>query len=43
MLFEEQPLLLVPLIVLTVEVWLRVRGPLFAASKKLLTRRPGTM
>jgi hypothetical protein len=43
MFFEEQPLLLIPLIVLTVEVWLRVRGPLFAVGKKLLTRRPGTM
>ena len=38
MLFEDQPLLLVPFIVVTVEVWLRLRGPLFAMVKRWRSR-----
>lgn len=41
MLFETQPLLLVPFIVVTVEVWLRVRGPLYASIKRRLSRESG--
>lgn len=43
MLFEEQPLLLVPFIIVTVEVWLRVRRPLFAVVTRLVSRRSGTV
>jgi hypothetical protein len=41
MLFETQPLLLVPFIVVTVEVWLRVREPLFAGIKRRFSRESG--
>ena len=42
MLFEEQPAILIVLIILIVEVWLRVREPLFSAITRLFNRRSAT-
>ena len=41
MLFESQPLLFVGMIIGIVEIWLRLRSPLFAALKRLFARRVG--
>lgn len=41
MLFENQPLSLVPFILMTLDVRLRVRGPLFAGIKRRLFRESG--
>ncbi len=39
MLFEEQPIVLLVLVILVVEGWLRVREPLFRSVTRL-ARRP---
>ncbi len=38
MLFEEQPLILIVLVLGLVEVWLRVREPFFALLARLVNR-----
>jgi hypothetical protein len=38
-LFEEQPIVLLVLIVAVVEGWIRVREPLFKAADRLFRRR----
>jgi hypothetical protein len=43
MLFESQPLLFVGMIVGIVEIWLRVRRPLFTALARLFARRIGPL
>jgi len=35
MLFEDQPVLLILVMIATIEIWLRVRGPLFSAVRRL--------
>lgn len=42
MLFEEQPAILIVLIILIVEVWLRAREPLLRAITSLFNRRSAT-
>ena len=37
-LFEEQPLILIVLVLVLVEVWLRVREPFFALLARLMHR-----
>ncbi len=42
MLFEDQPLVLIGLVIAVVEGWIRVREPFFRGLNRLLRRRSTT-